>query len=314
MSRLAATIARPRSSSRSKSGPSAGSYASTPSIEPAWSRPCATRSSRSSLAASRAFRQPPGSSRPSPLEPTAESAEDAPESGPREQADLLFLLIAHGCDRRHIRIPSRPGGCPMTKASRVPVVGVLLIGVLCPPTRVSAQQRPAIADRISYEGKDKAGNPVKVTYTRSQLASQNAVVKDEVDPVFFNDQYWLLFPFHLVWDASAMVQDAGMQKLPLGKGSAKKVSVKYPSDGGYTPGDTWDLYVGTDGRIQELAFQHGGTAKPGVVLATWADYKKAGPLLLSLDHRGTADGKPFRLSFSNVAVKLTGSSTWVDAQ
>ena len=244
----------------------------------------------------------------------------------------------------------------MTKASRVPVVGVLLIGVLCPPTRVSAQQRPAIADqiaktygldsfsqidairytfnidagpplkfsrswvwepktdRISYEGKDKAGNPVKVTYSRSQLASQSAVVKDDVDPGFFNDQYWLLFPFHLVWDASATVQDAGMQNLPLGKGSAKKVSVKYPSDGGYTPGDTWDLYVGTDGRIQELAFHHGGTAKPSVVLATWADYKKAGPLLLSLDHRGTADGKLFSLSFSNVAVKLTGSSTWVDAQ
>jgi hypothetical protein len=139
-------------------------------------------------------------------------------------------------------------------------------------------------------------------------------VKDEVDPGFFNDQYWLLFPFHLVWDASATVKDAGMQKLPLGKGSAKKVAVTYPSDGGYTPGDTWELYVGTDGRIRELAFRHGGSAKPSVVLATWADYKKAGPLLFSLDHRGTADGKPFHLSFSNVAVKLAGSNTWVDAK
>jgi hypothetical protein len=169
-------------------------------------------------------------------------------------------------------------------------------------------------DRISYEGKDKAGNPVKVTYSRSQLATQSAVVKDEVDPAFFNDQYWLLFPFHLVWDTSATVEDAGTQKLPLGKGSAKKVAAKYPSDVGYTPGDTWELYVGTDGRIRELAFHHGGTAKPSVVLATWSDYKKAGPLLLSLDHRGTADGKPLRLFFSNVAVKLVGSSTWVDAQ
>src|SRR5437879_4609992 len=245
----------------------------------------------------------------------------------------------------------------MTKASRVPVIGVLLVGVLCPPAPVSAQQRPAIADQIaktygldsfgqvdairytcnidlpalklkisrswvwepktdqvSYEGKDKAGNPVKVTYSRSQLAGQSAAVKDEVDPGFFNDQYWLLFPFHLVWDSSATVQDAGMQKLRLGKGSAKKVSVKYPSGGGYTPGDTWELYVGTDGRIRELAFHHGGAAKPSVVIATWADYKKAGPLLLSLDHRGTADGKPFRLFFSNVAVKLAGSSAWVNAQ
>ena len=37
----------------------------------------------------------------------------------------------------------------MTKASRVPVIGVLLIGVLCPPAPVSAQQRPAIADQIA---------------------------------------------------------------------------------------------------------------------------------------------------------------------
>src|SRR2546430_12340267 len=55
------------------------------------------------------------------------------------------------------------------------------------------------------------------TLFRSQLASQSAVVKEEVDPGFFNDQYWLLFPFHLVWDTGATVEDAGMQKLPLGK-------------------------------------------------------------------------------------------------
>ena len=169
------------------------------------------------------------------------------------------------------------------------------------------------ADQVSYEGKDKDGKPVKVTYKRSQLASQPAVVKDQVDPGFVNDQYWLLFPFHLVWDAGPTVKDDGMQKLPLGKGSAKKVSVTYPS-GGYTPGDTWILFVGTDGRIRELEFHHGGTVKPSLVLATWAGYKKAGPLLLSLDHRGTADGKPLHLFFSNVAVKVAGSSTWVDAK
>lgn len=168
--------------------------------------------------------------------------------------------------------------------------------------------------QVTYEGKDKAGNPVKVTYSRSQLASESAVVKEQVEPSFINDQYWLLFPFHVVWDGSAAVQDAGMQKLPLGKGSAEKVAVKYPSEGGFTPGDTWNLFVGKDGRIREMEFRHGGTAKPSIVLATWAGYKKAGPLLVSTDHRGTADGKPFHLVFSNVAVKLAGSSTWVDAQ
>src|SRR5712691_4674960 len=69
------------------------------------------------------------------------------------------------------------------------------------------------ADRISYEGKDKAGKPVKATYVRSQLSSQPAVVQDEVDPAFVNDQYWLVLPFHVVWDSGADVQDLGMQKL-----------------------------------------------------------------------------------------------------
>jgi hypothetical protein len=50
------------------------------------------------------------------------------------------------------------------------------------------------------------------------------------------------------------------------------------------------------------------------VLATWEGYKKAGPLLISTEHRGTADGQPVRISFSNVSVKVKGLDTWVDAQ
>jgi hypothetical protein len=167
--------------------------------------------------------------------------------------------------------------------------------------------------RVTYEGKDKAGKPVKVTYLRSQLSSQPANVKDEIDPAFINDQYWLLFPLHVSWDSSADVEDTGKHKLSLGKGSAERVVVKY-SSGGYTPGDTWELYVGSNNRVEELIFRHGGSAKPSVVVATWAGYKKAGPLLISTDHRGTADGKPLHLFFSDVSVKLTGSDSWMNAQ
>jgi hypothetical protein len=168
--------------------------------------------------------------------------------------------------------------------------------------------------QVSYEGKDNAGNPVKVTYPRSQVGSQAANVKDEIDPAFVNDQYWLLIPLHAYWDSSAAVEDEGMQKLPLGTGSAERVPVKYPSDGGYTPGDTWELYVGSDYRIQEFIYRRGGSKKPSVVIATWEGYKKAGPLLISTDHRGTADGNPLRIFFSDVSVKLTGSDTWIAAQ
>jgi hypothetical protein len=242
----------------------------------------------------------------------------------------------------------------MTNASRVAVIRLLLLGVMVLAATSWAQQRPPISeqiaktygldsfgqierirytfnadlgeiklsrtwvwepktDQVSYEGKDKAGKPVKLTYLRSQLSSQAAVVKDEIDPAFINDQYWLLFPLHLVWDRSAKVEETGMHKLPLGKGSARRVVVMYPSEG-YSPGDTWELFVGTDNRIREWTYHHGGSAKPTVV-ASWEDYKRAGPLLVSLEHRGMREGKPVRVFFSDVAVKLVGgANTWVKAQ
>ena len=168
---------------------------------------------------------------------------------------------------------------------------------------------------VSFQGKDKAGKPVKATYQRSQLNSQSDAIKNVIDPMFINDQYWLVFPFHIIWDGSATVTDEGMHKLPLGKTSAERVIVKYPAEaGGYTPGDTWELYVGADKRVQEFIYHRGGPKKPSIVIATWAGYKKAGPLLISTDHRGTADGNPLHLWFSDVSVKVTGSENWINAQ
>lgn len=168
-------------------------------------------------------------------------------------------------------------------------------------------------NKVTYEGKDKDGEPVKVTYIRTQLSSQPDSVKNEVDPAFINDNYWALFPFHAQWDTSATVTDQGMHKLPIGNGSAKLVSVKYPNEGGYTPGDTWDLYVGKDNRVQQMVYHRGGPKKPSLVTATWAGYKKAGPLLFSTEHRGTADGKPLHIFLSGVAVKVAGSDKWMNA-
>jgi hypothetical protein len=170
-------------------------------------------------------------------------------------------------------------------------------------------------NKVSYEGKDKDGKPVKVTYMRSEVSSQPDAVKNGVDPSFINDNYWLLFPLHAYWDTSATVTDQGMHKLPVGNGSAELVAVKYPAEaGGYTPGDTWELYVGKDSRVEHFVYHRGGSTKPSLVIATWAGYKKAGPLLISTEHRGTADGKPLHIFISDVSVKLTGSDTWMKAQ
>ena len=164
-------------------------------------------------------------------------------------------------------------------------------------------------DTVTFEGKDKDGKPVKVTYQRSQ-----AGVPEDVDANFLNDQYWLLLPFHVIWDKSATVTSEGKQKLPLGDASGEKLVVKYPSDGGYSPGDTWDVYVGADNRVQEFVYHRGSAKKPSTVIAPWTDYKSAGGLLFSLDHQSKADDNPVHIFFSNVAVKVTGSQNWISAK
>jgi hypothetical protein len=169
-------------------------------------------------------------------------------------------------------------------------------------------------DTVTYEGKDQQGNPMKVTYKRSELDSQSDAVKAQIDPGFVNDQYWLLLPLHFVWDG-ASVTDEGVQQTPLGKVSARKIVAKYASSG-YSPGDTWDLYVGPDNRVLEMTYHRAVPAPklPNLVNAKWEGYKKAGPLLFATEHHGTADGNAFELTFTDVAVKLKGSKDWIPAQ
>ena len=169
-------------------------------------------------------------------------------------------------------------------------------------------------DTITYEAKDKDGKATKVTYKRAAIDSQSDAVKTQIDPGFVNDHYWLLLPFHVAWDG-ATVTDEGMQPTPLAKTSAQKIVVKY-APSGYSPGDTWDLYVGPDHRVLEMTYHRAVPAPklPNLVHAKWEGYKKAGPLLISTDHHGTADGNNFELTFTNVAVKLKGSKEWIEAQ
>jgi len=166
-----------------------------------------------------------------------------------------------------------------------------------------------VADRVTFQGTTAQGGTV--TYLRSEIGQANENVK-KVDAWFINDNYWLLFPFHMAWDASARVElSDGKQSLPIGTGQARRVVVSYPPSGGYTPGDVYELFIGDDDRVVQWIYRKGGSPKPTRV-ATWEDHRSAGPILIALDHKG-ADGQ-FRVWFTDVAVQLKGREGWVEAK
>ena len=108
-------------------------------------------------------------------------------------------------------------------------------------------------------------------------------------------------PLPAVWDTSATVQDAGMQKLPLGKVRQEGLG-EVSSSGGYRPVTPGTFTSAPTTGSGSSSFTAGSVNR--VIIATWADYKKAGPLLFSLDHRGTADGK--RSAFFSNCGRQTG--------
>jgi hypothetical protein len=168
--------------------------------------------------------------------------------------------------------------------------------------RRSWQWEPKM-DRVTFFS---AQGPV--SYERKAVSAESPEELRKMDARFINDQYWLLFPYHLVWDEGVAVADAGEQALPLGGGSARRLVVTYPPSVGYTPGDVYELFVGGDDRIRQWVYRRDGVTEP-TRMATWEDHRALGPLVVSLDHR-VPDGK-FRVWFTDVAVRLEGSQDWL---
>lgn len=153
-------------------------------------------------------------------------------------------------------------------------------------------------DIVTFYSQNKKDSTV-FSHGKISINSLPEILK--LDKQFINDSYWLLFPFHLVWDDNVDITfPDSFSRLPIGKGQALKVVVKYTSDKGYTPNDIYDLYIGNDYKIIEWAYHNNGSITPNRV-TKWEDYKKIGHLTLSLN-RPSKDNT-FRVWFTNVEVK-----------
>ena len=161
-------------------------------------------------------------------------------------------------------------------------------------------------DKVTF----KAGNNEEyISYNRKEINDASSEKLKKIDAWFINDNYWLLFPYRVAWDSRVKAEDSGSQALPMGEGSAKCVVVTYPSTGGYTPGDVYELFLDNEYKLTHWVYRRGGSPEP-TRITTWEDHRHVGPLTLSLMHQG-AEGN-FRLWFTNVGVKLVGAAGWMN--
>lgn len=154
------------------------------------------------------------------------------------------------------------------------------------------------------DGAETIANGEGVFYHEAMAEDRAGTAHDE----FINDTYWLLFPFQLVWSNPTVTEELVPDypiALPDGQHvptfAIRKLICQWPDDGGYTPGDAYDLYLGSDGLIEQWVFRRGGKDEGNA--HTWEDHRQLGPIVVSLDHRNADD--TFRLWFTDVKATLT---------
>lgn len=121
----------------------------------------------------------------------------------------------------------------------------------------------------------------------------------EADRAFINDKYWALFPFQLIWDKTASLSKPIKTEAPISKKQLNKATLSYPSKGGYTPGDAYDIYYNDDFVIQEWAFRQGNTNEISMI-NTFENYTNYKGLKIANDHK-KGEGN-WNLNFTNIKV------------
>jgi len=117
---------------------------------------------------------------------------------------------------------------------------------------------------------------------------------------FINDVYWLLFPLKAYQDRDQIVLSVREHQIsPLLQLDSTEVVIRYVSGKGYTPNDTYKLYVDDSLTIREWSYLKAGKELSARMIA-WKDYQTIGPMKLSLMREGT-DG--FKVWFTGVRVE-----------
>lgn len=122
----------------------------------------------------------------------------------------------------------------------------------------------------------------------------------QIHQAFINDTYWLLFPFQLLWTDGYDFEVKEKTVSPFHEKELTELSVQFKENGGYTPGDKYQVYINEDLLIEEWSFFPAGSDEPRLINA-WENYQTFKDIKISTDRRNL-DGS-FRIFFTDIAIK-----------
>lgn len=136
-----------------------------------------------------------------------------------------------------------------------------------------------------------------VSFNRASIDSTNI----RADQSFINDKYWLLTPFQLKWDEGVTMSETKNVLSPIDSMPMNKLTLVYDSEGGYTPGDAYDLYYDNNYKIKEWVFRKSNDSSPSLI-SSWENEETLNGITIVKDYNIPSTQR--KIYFTDVSIKM----------
>lgn len=123
-------------------------------------------------------------------------------------------------------------------------------------------------------------NGEAIEYNRNSMDS----LALNTDRAFINDKFWALIPFQLVWDEGITISASEKALSPVTQQALNKITITYSNEGGYTPGDAYDIYYDDTFIIREWSYRRQNTPEPSLS-NTFENYQDFNGIKIALEHK-----------------------------
>lgn len=124
-------------------------------------------------------------------------------------------------------------------------------------------------------------SPDTVLYNRRQPMDS---IQTSADRAFVNDIYWLLPEFKFITDSGTKIVEKSNAVAPISKDTLDMFTIVYSNDGGYTPGDAYDVYYDKKHNLREWVYRQQNDTAIGM-MTTFEKFDTINGIKVATDHR-----------------------------
>lgn len=123
--------------------------------------------------------------------------------------------------------------------------------------------------------------PDTVHFNRKKLVTDREI---SADRTFTNDLYWLVPEFKFMTDHGTKITEKTAVIAPISKDTLDMFTITYGNNGGYTPGDAYDVYYDKDHNLREWVYRQKNDTVVGM-MTTFEEFETVNGIKVATDHR-----------------------------